>query len=47
MRKNTEALVELGVIPHAHWVQPNWIDEKKARAYRDELVGMKIIHGGS
>jgi len=39
--------VEFGVIPHDHWYQPDWIDEVKATAGRQQLVNDKVIYGGS
>ncbi|KAF7794142.1 hypothetical protein EIP86_005273 [Pleurotus ostreatoroseus] len=36
-----------GQIPHDHWYQPDWIDEKKAEAGRDKMVKDNIIYGGS
>jgi alpha 1,2-mannosyltransferase len=39
--------VEFGLVPRDHWVQPDWIDEEKAKASRDKMVEDKIIYGGS
>lgn len=39
--------VEFGVIPHAHWNQPEWVDEEKATAGRNKMVQDNIIYGGS
>ncbi|KAG9318504.1 glycolipid 2-alpha-mannosyltransferase-domain-containing protein [Chiua virens] len=43
----TNAPISFGVIPHEHWHQPDWIDEKRAREGRDRLVKQNIIYGGS
>ncbi|KIY49629.1 glycosyltransferase family 15 protein [Fistulina hepatica ATCC 64428] len=38
--------VEFGTIPHEHWVQPDWIDEKKAEDSRNNMVKNGVIYGG-
>ncbi|KAF9467497.1 glycosyltransferase family 15 protein [Collybia nuda] len=43
----TSSLTEFGVIPSQHWNQPDWIDEEKAKKFRDKLVEQDIIYGGS
>lgn len=42
----TDAPVHFGLIPHDHWYQPDWIDEEKASAARDEMVRNQVIYGG-
>ncbi|KAJ6632176.1 glycosyltransferase family 15 protein [Mycena sp. CBHHK59/15] len=39
--------VSFGLIPREHWVQPDWIDEDRAKAGRDQMVADGIIYGGS
>ncbi|KAN0133778.1 glycosyltransferase family 15 protein [Lactarius tabidus] len=43
----TDATVEFGLIPSEHWQQPDWIDETKATASREEMVKNNVIYGGS
>lgn len=43
----TAAKMEFGLIPREHWFQPDWIDEDKAKASRDQMVAEKVIYGGS
>ncbi|KZT26454.1 glycosyltransferase family 15 protein [Neolentinus lepideus HHB14362 ss-1] len=43
----TDAPIHFGTIPKEHWVQPDWIDEKKAGAARKVMVWQRIIYGGS
>jgi len=43
----TDAPVHFGLIPHDHWYQPDWIDEEKATAARNEMVKNQVIYGGS
>lgn len=43
----TDAEVKFGLIPHDHWYQPDWIDEDKARASRENMVKNNVIYGGS
>ncbi|PCH34914.1 glycosyltransferase family 15 protein [Wolfiporia cocos MD-104 SS10] len=38
--------VTFAMIPPAHWYQPDWIDEEKASASRDDMVAQNIIYGG-
>lgn len=42
----TNAPVEFGLIPSDHWNQPNWIDEAKASAAREDMVKNNVIYGG-
>jgi alpha 1,2-mannosyltransferase len=42
----TDATVEFGLIPSEHWQQPDWIDETKATASREEMVKNNVIYGG-
>jgi hypothetical protein len=43
----TDAPVHFGLIPHDHWYQPDWIDEEKATAARNEMVKNQVIYGGT
>ncbi|KAJ8078793.1 hypothetical protein PM082_013076 [Marasmius tenuissimus] len=43
----TDAEVKFGLIPREHWFQPDWIDEDKAKASRDDMVKNNVIYGGS
>jgi len=43
----TDAKVEFGLIPHDHWYQPDWIDESRATASREDMVKNNVIYGGS
>jgi len=43
----TDALVEFGLIPPDQWYQPDWIDEEKATASREEMIKNNVIYGGS
>ncbi|KIY72245.1 glycosyltransferase family 15 protein [Cylindrobasidium torrendii FP15055 ss-10] len=36
-----------GVIPKEHWVQPDWIDEKKAEEGRRKLSQMRVKYSGA
>ncbi|KAF9780462.1 glycosyltransferase family 15 protein [Thelephora terrestris] len=47
VRVLTDAPVHFGLIPHDHWYQPDWIDEEKASAARDEMVRNQVIYGGA
>jgi hypothetical protein len=42
----TSSNVSFGLIPPEDWNQPDWIDEKRAKAGRDALVRQNIIYGG-
>ncbi|TFK54856.1 glycosyltransferase family 15 protein [Heliocybe sulcata] len=42
----TDAPIQFGVIPREQWVQPDWIDEKKAEVARKVMVWQRIIYGG-
>ncbi|KAJ7276567.1 glycolipid 2-alpha-mannosyltransferase-domain-containing protein [Mycena rebaudengoi] len=39
--------IEFGTIDPLHWKQPDWIDEERAKAGRDQMVVDNIIYGGS
>jgi alpha 1,2-mannosyltransferase len=39
--------VTFATIPREHWVQPDWIDEEKAKASRDKMSEEGVIYGGS
>jgi len=43
----TDADVSFGLVPHEHWVQPDWIDEGRAQEGRNKLVRQGVIYGGS
>ena len=43
----TASETSYGTIPREHWVQPDWIDENKASAARQQMVDNNIIYGGS
>jgi alpha 1,2-mannosyltransferase len=43
----TDAPIHFGLIPHDHWFQPDWIDEERASAAREEMVKNQVIYGGS
>ncbi|KAI0006044.1 glycosyltransferase family 15 protein [Russula compacta] len=43
----TDATVEFGLIPPEHWYQPDWIDEEKASAAREQMAKNNVIYGGS
>jgi hypothetical protein len=38
--------VQFGLIPRDHWYQPDWIDEKKATAAREDMIKNQVIYGG-
>ena len=42
----TQANASYGLIPHEHWVQPEWIDENKASAGRKSLTRQRVLYGG-
>lgn len=42
----TDADVSFGLVPHEHWVQPDWIDEGRAQEGRNKLVRQGVIYGG-
>ncbi|KAJ5312837.1 hypothetical protein N7508_003667 [Penicillium antarcticum] len=50
-KKVTTSLVSgtthYGKIPEEHWSYPDWIDQDKAKAAREEMDRKKIIYGGS
>ena len=39
--------MEFGTIPREHWVQPDWIDETRASAARDQMKAENVIYGDS
>ena len=41
------ATMEFGLVPPEHWHQPDWIDEEKATASRNQMMADNIIYGGS
>ncbi|KAF8212223.1 glycosyltransferase family 15 protein [Mycena galopus ATCC 62051] len=43
----TNAPISFGLIPPEHWVQPEWIDEDRARKGRLQMMSHRIIYGGS
>jgi len=43
----TDSQTQYGLIPHDNWYQPEWIDEKKATASREDMVKNQVIYGGS
>ncbi|KAK0200142.1 glycosyltransferase family 15 protein [Desarmillaria ectypa] len=43
----TSSKMEFGLIPREHWFQPDWIDEERAKASRDQMVAENVIYGGS
>lgn len=38
--------MSFGLIPQEHWVQPDWIDEDRARRGRQKMMNQRIIYGG-
>ena len=42
-----DAEVHFGLIPHHHWYQPDWIDEDRATAARNEMIKNDDIYGGT
>jgi len=43
----TDATVKYGIIPREDWYQPDWIDEEKAKAARQDMVKNNVIYGGA
>ncbi|KAL7424052.1 hypothetical protein Q5752_001637 [Cryptotrichosporon argae] len=43
----TSAKCHYGLIEPEHWFQPEWIDEEKAKAAREEMIRKKVIYGHS
>lgn len=43
----TNAKVEFGFISRDEWFQPEWVDEDRAKASRDQMVKDQVIYGGS
>ncbi|KAF5390051.1 hypothetical protein D9757_003794 [Collybiopsis confluens] len=43
----TKAPVHFGLIPKDDWVQPEWIDERKAQESRTRLTSQNVIYGDS
>ena len=42
----TDAEVHFGLIPKEDWFQPDWIDEQKATAAREDMQRHQVIYGG-
>jgi hypothetical protein len=42
----TDSNVQFGLIPRDHWYQPDWIDETKATAAREDMIKNQVIYGG-
>ncbi|KIY43542.1 glycosyltransferase family 15 protein [Fistulina hepatica ATCC 64428] len=42
----TSGPISFGLIPREHWVQPDWIDENRARKGRLSMMAQRIIYGG-
>ncbi|PBK96882.1 glycosyltransferase family 15 protein [Armillaria gallica] len=42
----TRAPISFGLIPKEHWVQPDWIDEDRARLGRQKMMAQRIIYAG-
>lgn len=42
----TDAPIHFGLIPYEDWYQPDWIDEDRARAGRQQMKSKGIIYGG-
>jgi hypothetical protein len=38
----TNSKTSYGLIPHDHWYQPDWIDENRAKAARDEMERQQV-----
>ena len=47
VRLQTDAPVEFGLIPPEHWLQPEWIDENKAKEVRKAMASQAIPYGGA
>lgn len=43
----TDAAVKYGIIPKEDWYQPDWIDEERAKAARQDMVNHNVIYGGT
>ncbi|KXN89248.1 Glycolipid 2-alpha-mannosyltransferase 1 [Leucoagaricus sp. SymC.cos] len=43
----TDSTVKYGLIPKEEWLQPEWIDEEKAKAAREKMVKDNVIYGGA
>ena len=43
----TSAECFYGLIEPSHWNQPDWIDEEKATAARNDMIEKKVIYGHS
>ncbi|KAG5638066.1 hypothetical protein H0H81_002034 [Sphagnurus paluster] len=37
--------MEFGIIPTEHWVQPEWVDEDRAREGREKMEQDKVVYG--
>jgi alpha 1,2-mannosyltransferase len=43
----TRSKIEFGLIPREQWYQPDFIDEKKATAGREQMLADNVIYGGA
>ena len=43
----TDAPVQFGLINKDHWYQPDWIDEERATAARNQMIKDQVIYGGA
>jgi len=43
----TNANASYGLIPQEHWIQPEWIDENRAKAGRREMMRHRVLYGAS
>jgi hypothetical protein len=43
----TRSKIEFGLIPHEQWYQPDFIDEEKATAGREQMLAANVIYGGA
>ena len=43
----TGSSTQYGLISREQWVQPDWIDEKKASKAREEMAANRVIYGGT
>ncbi|KAK0197086.1 glycosyltransferase family 15 protein [Armillaria mellea] len=42
----SRASISFGLIPKEHWIQPDWIDEDRARLGRQKMMAQRIIYAG-
>ncbi len=47
MSSGVSGSLSFGLIPPEHWYQPEWIDEEKATASRNQMVAENVIYGGT